>query len=56
MPETVKNRSSIIIRTSIIGIAANIFLSAFKAVIGVLSRSIAITLDAVNNLVMQVRR
>lgn len=50
MPETVKNRSSIIIRTSIIGIAANIFLSAFKAVIGVLSRSIAITLDAVNNL------
>lgn len=45
-----KDRDQIIIRTSIIGIVANIFLAAFKAVIGVMSHSIAILLDAVNNL------
>lgn len=44
------NREKVIVRTSIIGIAANVLLAAFKAVIGVLSNSIAITLDAVNNL------
>lgn len=43
-------RDRIIIRTSITGIIANIFLAAFKAVIGILSNSIAVTLDAVNNL------
>lgn len=43
-------REETIIRTSIIGVIANIFLTAFKAVIGLLSNSIAITLDAVNNL------
>jgi len=43
-------RSSIIIRTSIIGILANIFLATFKAIVGLLSNSIAIVLDAVNNL------
>ena len=43
-------RSKIIVRTSIIGITANVLLAAFKAVIWVLSHSIAITLDAVNNL------
>lgn len=51
--ETSKNeqqREKIIIRTSIIGILANIFLAAFKAVVGLLSHSIAIVLDAVNNL------
>ena len=32
------------------GIAANVFLSILKAVIGLLSRSIAIVLDAVNNI------
>ena len=45
-----KDRGKIIIRTSIIGIAANVFLAAFKAVIGIMSNSIAIVLDAVNNL------
>ena len=50
LDQTVKSRDQIIIRTSIIGIAANIFLAAFKAVIGLLSHSIAVTLDAVNNL------
>ena len=44
------NRDKVIIRTSIIGILANIFLASFKAVVGVLSSSIAIVLDAVNNL------
>ncbi len=43
-------RDRVIIRTSIVGIAANFLLSTFKAVIGVLTNSIAITLDAVNNL------
>ena len=44
------NREKIIIKTSIKGIIANIFLATFKAVIGIISNSIAITLDAVNNL------
>ena len=48
--ETEALRSRKIIRTSIIGIAANVFLSALKAVIGLLSHSIAIVLDAVNNI------
>ena len=44
------NRDQVIIRTSIIGIIANIFLAGFKAVVGLVSNSIAVTLDAVNNL------
>ncbi|MBR2546460.1 MAG: cation diffusion facilitator family transporter, partial [Erysipelotrichaceae bacterium] len=44
------NREKVIVRTSIIGIVTNVFLAGFKAVIGVISHSIAITLDAVNNL------
>jgi cation diffusion facilitator family transporter len=44
------SRDKVIIRTSIIGIIANAFLAGFKAVIGLLSNSIAIVLDAVNNL------
>ena len=44
------NRDEIIIRTSIIGIVANVFLAIFKAGVGILSNSIAIILDAVNNL------
>ena len=43
-------REQIIVRTSIIGILANAFLAAFKAAVGVLSGSIAVVLDAVNNL------
>lgn len=45
-----KDRKSIIVRTSVIGIIANVFLAGFKAVVGLISNSIAITLDAVNNL------
>lgn len=42
-------RDKIIIKTSIIGIAANILLATFKAIIGMITHSIAIVLDAVNN-------
>ena len=45
-----KDREKVIIRTSITGIIANIFLAGFKAFVGLLSNSIAIILDAVNNL------
>ena len=44
------SREKTIVRTSIIGIIANVFLAAFKAVVGILTHSIAITLDAVNNI------
>ena len=44
------NREKIIVRTSVIGIVANVFLAAFKAVVGIISNSIAIVLDAVNNI------
>ncbi len=43
-------RGSIIIRTSILGILANVLLAAFKAVVGLTANSIAIVMDAVNNL------
>lgn len=43
-------RNKVIIRTSIIGILANVFLAAFKAVVGFFTNSIAVSLDAVNNL------
>lgn len=45
-----QNRDKVIIRTSIIGIVTNVLLAAFKAAIGFISNSIAVTLDAVNNL------
>ena len=44
------NREKTIIRTSVIGILANLFLAGFKAAVGLLSNSIAVVLDAVNNL------
>ena len=44
------DRNKIIIKTSIWGIAVNIILVAFKATVGFLTNSIAIILDAVNNL------
>ncbi len=43
-------REKKITQTSVIGIVANVFLAAFKAVIGIIAGSIAIVLDAVNNL------
>lgn len=44
------NREKIIVRTSVIGIITNVLLAAFKAAVGLLSNSIAVVLDAVNNL------
>ena len=44
------SRDKKIIRTSVIGILANVLLAGFKAIMGILSNSIAITLDAVNNI------
>ena len=44
------NREKTIVRTSIIGILTNVLLAGFKAAIGLATRSIAVTLDAVNNL------
>lgn len=45
-----QSRDRIIVRTSFVGIAANVLLAGFKAAVGLLSGSIAIVLDAVNNL------
>ena len=44
------DREKIIVRTSVVGIAANVLLAAFKAFVGFVSNSIAVILDAVNNL------
>jgi len=44
------DRSKQIIRTSWIGIAANVLLAGFKATVGILASSVAIVMDAVNNL------
>ena len=44
------SRQSTIVRTSIIGILANIFLTVFKIIIGLLANSIAVLLDGINNL------
>ena len=49
-PKEGESRDKTIIKTSIIGIVVNVFLSAFKAVIGLISGSIAIVMDAVNNI------
>lgn len=43
-------REKQITKTSLIGILANILLAGFKALVGLISGSIAIVLDAVNNL------
>lgn len=45
-----KSRNQIIVKTGIIGLATNIMLAVFKAMVGLLSNSIAVMLDAVNNL------
>ena len=46
----INNREKIIVKTSIIGILTNILLAAFKAAVGFFANSIAVLLDAVNNL------
>lgn len=44
------NREKIVIKTSLIGIVANVMLAGLKAFVGFLSNSIAIISDAINNL------
>ena len=43
-------REKKIIKTSILGVAVNIVLVVFKAIVGFAANSIAIILDAINNL------
>ena len=43
------SRNKKIVRTSVIGIVTNFLLALFKAIVGLLSGSIAIVLDAINN-------
>ena len=43
-------RNKIIIRTSILGIVMNVILVIFKMIVGLIANSIAIVLDAINNL------
>ena len=45
-----EQREKTIVKTSIIGIITNLFLVGFKAFVGLVSNSIAVILDAVNNL------
>ena len=45
-----KNRNKIIVRTSLIGILTNVLLAGVKAAVGLFANSIAVVLDAVNNL------
>ena len=44
------SREKVIVRTSAIGILTNVLLAAFKAGVGLAANSIAVILDAVNNL------
>lgn len=45
-----KDRENVIVRTSVAGIVTNVILVAFKMAVGIVSNSIAVILDAVNNL------
>lgn len=47
---TEKQREKVIVQTSIIGILTNVLLVAFKMTVGLISNSIAVILDAINNL------
>ena len=45
-----ENRGKVIVRTSIVGILANVGLVILKAIVGLFANSIAIIMDAINNL------
>ncbi|MBP3723136.1 MAG: cation transporter [Selenomonadaceae bacterium] len=45
-----QSREKIIVNASVVGIVANVLLAAFKAAVGLMANSIAIVLDAVNNI------
>lgn len=44
------DRTSKIIRTSVVGVVVNVLLATFKAAVGAIAGSVAIIMDAVNNL------
>ena len=44
------NRNKVIVKTSVVGIVTNILLATVKAIIGLMANSIAVVLDAVNNM------
>ncbi len=44
------DRQKVIVRTSLIGILANVLLAGFKAAVGMIANSVAVVMDAVNNL------
>lgn len=48
--EKTVNRTKEIVKVSLRGIGVNLILVAFKAIVGILANSIAVVLDAVNNL------
>lgn len=50
MSQNESSRDREITKTSVIGIITNVLLASFKAVVGLFANSIAIVLDAVNNL------
>ena len=50
LAEVAANREKVIVKTSVVGILTNVLLVGFKAAVGILSNSIAVILDAVNNL------
>ena len=47
---TGQKRDRVIVRTSLIGILTNLLLSGFKVTVGILSSSVAVINDAINNL------
>lgn len=46
----IKSRNKEIIKASVVGIAANLLLAALKVVVGTITHSISITIDALNNI------
>ena len=50
IPTDAAARARRIVRTSFVGIAANVLLAAFKAMVGFAAGSVAVVMDAVNNL------
>ena len=50
IPDKIISRDKIIVRTGVIGIIANVILSVFKGFIGFFTNSVAIVVDAINNL------
>ncbi|MBP3224432.1 MAG: cation transporter [Campylobacter sp.] len=50
IPEKVVPRDKIIVRTGLVGILTNVILALFKGAIGFFTNSIAIVIDAINNL------